>query len=179
MALIARRPQIVARPNEPPQPDPLAFFLTWPTYGTWLPGDPRGWVEYQHGWRTPDPIREFEARAMMTEDACVLDVAQRRLVEETIRDHCQRRGWHLYAVNCRTNHLHVVVAAPANPKQVRGQLKAWCTRRLKELETARLQVANDPSPVRAEWWAERGSRRWINDEASLEAATNYVRDGQD
>ncbi len=21
-----------------PMPDPLAFFITWPTYGTWLPG---------------------------------------------------------------------------------------------------------------------------------------------
>ncbi len=28
-----------ARPHEPPMPEPLAFFLTWPTYGTWLPGD--------------------------------------------------------------------------------------------------------------------------------------------
>ena len=25
--------------------DPIGFFLTWVTYGTWLPGDSRGWVE--------------------------------------------------------------------------------------------------------------------------------------
>ena len=24
---------------------PLAYFLTWTTYGTWLPGDERGWIE--------------------------------------------------------------------------------------------------------------------------------------
>ena len=23
--------------------EPLAYFLTWTTYGTWLPGDERGW----------------------------------------------------------------------------------------------------------------------------------------
>src|SRR5262249_3307643 len=23
----------------------LAYFLTWTTYGTWLPGDARGWVQ--------------------------------------------------------------------------------------------------------------------------------------
>jgi hypothetical protein len=27
--------------------DPIGYFLTWVTYGTWLPGDARGWVEYQ------------------------------------------------------------------------------------------------------------------------------------
>ena len=31
--------------------DPLAFFLTWSTYGSWLPGDARGWTEYHHGWQ--------------------------------------------------------------------------------------------------------------------------------
>lgn len=25
--------------------EPLAYFITWTTYGTWLPGDPRGWVK--------------------------------------------------------------------------------------------------------------------------------------
>jgi hypothetical protein len=35
---------------------PIAFFLTWSTYGTWLPGDDRGWVEYCHGFQLPDPI---------------------------------------------------------------------------------------------------------------------------
>ena len=29
------------RDCEPPLPEPLAYFLTWPTYGTWLPGDER------------------------------------------------------------------------------------------------------------------------------------------
>ncbi len=29
--------------------DPIGYFLTWVTYGTWLPGDARGWVEYRHG----------------------------------------------------------------------------------------------------------------------------------
>ena len=41
--------------------DPIGYFLTWVTYGTWLPGDARGWVEYRHGWQLPDPPREIEA----------------------------------------------------------------------------------------------------------------------
>ncbi len=53
--------------------DPVGFFLTWVTYGTWLPGDPRGWVEYHNGWQMPDLILELESAALMTEDACRLN----------------------------------------------------------------------------------------------------------
>jgi hypothetical protein len=64
----------LARENEPPMPEPLAYFFTWSTYGTWLPGDERGWVEYRHGWQLPDVVRKLEAEARMTEDACRFDV---------------------------------------------------------------------------------------------------------
>jgi REP element-mobilizing transposase RayT len=161
-------------------PEALAYFLTWPTYGTWLPGDERGWVAYGKGSQLPDPIRKLEAEARMTEDACLLDPEQRRLVEKTIKDHCQIRGWHLHAVNCRSNHLHVVVTADREPETVRDQFKAWCTRRLKELEKVRQNDPRTPKrPIRQKWWAERGSRRYIGDERSLEQAIWYVSEGQD
>jgi REP element-mobilizing transposase RayT len=164
-------------------PEPLAYFLTWPTYGTWLPGDERGWVLYGKGSQPPNPIRKLEAEARMTEDACILDGEQRRLVEETIAKHCRIRGWKLHAVNCRSNHLHVVVTANRDPDEVREQLKAWCTRKLKELERARRNSPGDREPtpeprIREKWWAERGSRRYIGDEESLEAVIRYVLEGQ-
>jgi hypothetical protein len=163
-------------------PEALAYFLTWPTYGTWLPGDERGWVEYRHGWQLPDAVRKLEAEARMTEGACFLDSEQRQVVERTIAEHCRIRGWQLHAVNCRTNHLHVVVTADRPPKQVRVQFKAWCTQRLKELEAKRLGCTcpdDIAARVRENWWVERGSDRFINDKASLDAAIVYVRDGQD
>jgi hypothetical protein len=156
------------RENEPPLPDALAYFITWSTYGTWLPGDSRGWVEYHHGWKLPDPVRELEASAKMAENACRLDQQLREAVHEQVTQTCAFRNWPLYAVNCRSNHAHLVVTAPQHPKTVRLQIKAWCTRKLKSFE-----------PLRDNWWAERGSVRWINDEDSLESAILYVRDGQD
>ena len=108
------------RECEPPLPEPLAYFLTWPTYGTWLPGDERGWVEYCQGWQLPDPARKREAQARMTEDACLLNQEQRQLVESTIADHCRVREWTLYAVNCRSNHVHVIVAGNREPKECAG-----------------------------------------------------------
>ena len=150
--------------------DPIGYFLTWVTYGTWLPGDVRGWVEYRRGWQLPDPIREREANARMTENACFLTSLQRQAVEVQIAETCAHRGWTLHAVNCRSNHVHVVVTADvANPKKVRVGLKAWATRILKERFDS----------GRENWWAERGSIRFLNNEDDLDAAILYVRDGQD
>jgi REP element-mobilizing transposase RayT len=149
---------------------PLAYFLTWNTYGTWLPGDARGWVEYGRGWKLPDPVREREAAAIMTEDACQLSPTQRVAVERQIEETCGHRRWHLYAVNCRSNHIHVVVAAHGvAPKKVRSDLKAWATRRLK----------TECDSTRQNWWAERGSVRHLHNEATLEAAIEYVLEAQD
>lgn len=163
------------RIHEPPMPEPIAYFFTWVTYGTWLPGDERGWVEYRRGWKPPDPVRKLEAAARMTEGACWLDPEQRAAVEEQVAETCRYRGWTLHAVNCRTNHVHVVVTAPGLLRTIRSQLKAWCSRKLANLARSRQQ----PGAPRTHWWAERGSQRYINDEVSLESAVRYVRDGQD
>jgi hypothetical protein len=40
--------------------------------------------------------------------------------------------------------------------------------------------ANDTGPLlRQNWWTQRGSKRWLNDEASLEAVIRYVLEGQE
>ncbi len=166
------------RENEPPLAEPLAYFITVSTYGTWLPGDERGWIEYRHGWQFPDPVRKLEAAAKMSEDACWLDAGQRRAVEDQIAETCEVRGWRLHAVNCRTNHLHVVLTSKIEPRRTRSQLKAWCTPGIEETRRRAQQIRMPPKP-RENWWAERGSQRFINDEESLEAAILYVRDGQD
>ncbi len=151
--------------------DPIAFFITVATYGTWLPGDHRGWVEYNKGWQLPDPARELEATAKMKENAKILNVRQRLLVENQVRETCERRKWICHAVHCRTNHMHVVVGSfETSPKKVRADLKAWCTRRLKD----------DALPAKsADWWAERGSIRWVFDDKGLDKVVSYTLEGQD
>lgn len=149
--------------------NPIGYFLTWVTYGTWLPGDERGWIEYAGGWQIPDPVRELEAKARMTEGACILTKEQRSIVEAQIAETCAHRGWKLHAVNCRSNHVHVVVTAyGVHPKKIRVDLKAWATRILRA----------ECDKVRENWWAERGSIRYLNNDDDLEAAILYVRDGQ-
>ncbi|HTU24854.1 MAG TPA: hypothetical protein VMF30_05625 [Pirellulales bacterium] len=122
---------------------------------------------------------ELDALARMGEGACRLDEQERRLVTATIENHCARRGWVTHAINCRSNHVHVVLTAAARPAEVRRQLKAWTSRALGAHERERA-VGRDvaPKPFRRRWWSERGSTRYLNDEAGLEAAILYVRDGQ-
>ena len=150
--------------------DPIGYFLTWTTYGTWLPGDSRGWVEHRHGLQLPDSVRKAEAAARMTDDACRLSEEHRFAVEDQVRETCGQREWPLHAVNCRSNHIHVVVSVHNTlPQKIRVDLKAWTVRCLKQ------RFDSD----RDRWWSERGSMRYLNDEESLEAAIVYVLDGQD
>jgi REP element-mobilizing transposase RayT len=115
----------------------------------------------------------------MTEGACRLGAAQRAAVQRQIAETCQHRGWHLHAINCRSNHLHVVVSAgAARPQKIRVDLKAWATRCLKQHARSRAN-ASGYDGSRENWWAERGSTRFLYDEPSLEAAILYVTECQD
>ncbi|HEX5102869.1 MAG TPA: hypothetical protein VFV87_03610 [Pirellulaceae bacterium] len=157
--------------NTPPMGEPLAYFLTWTTYGTWLPGDERGWVKRPGSLEEANPRLERWSRSKLAERALILAPGQRAIVERTIVDHCRIRGWHLWIVRCLSNHVHVVITArDVDPDGVVRQLKAWCTRRLKEADAA--------EEARVHWWTERASTRYINDRNGLEGAILYVRDAQ-
>jgi hypothetical protein len=39
-----------------PMDEPLAYFLTWTAYGSWLPGDERGWVAKPGQFRASDGV---------------------------------------------------------------------------------------------------------------------------
>jgi hypothetical protein len=150
--------------------DAIAYFITWTTYGTWLPGDDRGW----HRWgeadlRPPNELFAEMAASEMKEAGLVLTPEDRAIVERTIARHCEIRGWTLHAARARSNHGHVVGAAAGYPpKIVREQLKAWCTRHLKSRHPRRVRV-----------WTEGGSCRWINHQDDLYAAIAYVNEAQD
>jgi hypothetical protein len=104
----------------------LAYHITWTTYGTRLPGDIRGWVKKRfQGIQRYDPQLERQSRQRMAEAAVLLSVAQRAVVEDTVRRHCETRNWTLHALNARSNHVHVVVTADQDANEVMRQLKAW------------------------------------------------------
>lgn len=148
----------------------LSYFITWTTYGTWLPGDSRGWRARGKGSQVPRPLLERWCREQMTGDTVLLSPADRVTVEDACREHCAFRGWELHAVSARSNHVHLVVTANADPKKVRDQLKANCTRRLRTQQ----------NPLRRDrTWTRGGDVEVLDTEDDLEAAVLYVLEAQD
>lgn len=150
---------------------PLAYFLTWTTYGTWLHGDSRGSVDDEHHARgtdylAPDRVLERRRGLKLSASPVLLDRRMRELVELAIRTHATLRDWSIHALNVRSNHVHVVLTANSHgPEQVMSQLKSWSTRHLRE--RCELDHAQ-------RIWTKMGSTRWINDDASLLAVVDYV-----
>ena len=160
--------------SHPFTPDPLAYFLTWTTYGTWLPGDARGWTDRFGQVRAAVPGLARQASRGMSTAAVSLTPGDRTVVEATIRRHCHHRGWHLHAVSCRSQHVHVVVTAPGtSAKTVLAQFKAWCT-----VELTRAGAVNGGG-LRQQLWTRGGSCRTLYDDQGVENTTTYVRECQD
>jgi REP element-mobilizing transposase RayT len=151
--------------------DPLAFFITWKVYGTHLQGDEHGWRRRRKGDQPPQPRLAAWHRERLKHDVLLLSSEQRVNVEQACQQHCDHRGWRLWAVNARSTHVHAVItAAGYSGKTVRDQLKANCTRALREQEAAFCD-----RPV----WTFGGDWRCINDEDDLEAVCIYVGESQD
>ena len=112
----------------------------------------------------------------MKEDAVVLSLSQRAIVEQTIEAHCNIRKWQLHTVNARTNHVHVVVTADRNPDEVMDQFKAWCSRKLSD--AAGLKATVGVKAGRRHWFTECGDKKMIYDEEHLRKAIRYVLEGQ-
>jgi REP element-mobilizing transposase RayT len=157
------------------------WLLTWTTYGSWLPGDARGFVSevreadgdkvLHNQPATPydadQPSLERYSAARMTEDGVFLNLAQAEAVAKQLRETAAQRRWRLLALAVMANHIHVLVGVPGDPdpEKLLGDFKAWCTRRL-----------NQVWGRRDHWWTQSGSRRRKKTAAALWAALGYVRD---
>jgi REP element-mobilizing transposase RayT len=151
--------------------DNYGYFITWTTYGTWLPGDSRGWRKNGYRPMEPQPLLEDWCRARMLQSPVILDSVHRSKIEAVCRDHAKRRSWNLIAMNARSNHVHVVVQAPNHsPQIVRDQLKANATRVLREPPEAIIQQ---------KLWTRGGDCELIRTETDLEQIVAYVIEGQD
>lgn len=155
---------------------PLAYFLSWRGYGTWLHGDPRLSVDKQHAeYGTPlfprnSAIESYE-RGLLTNEPHTMSGDARGVVLHAVEGHAKFRGWPILALNVRTNHVHVVVRADGtDPEPVMAQFKARATRLLREAGLA----GRDQR-----LWAHHGSTRHLFDGDSLALAIDYVLNRQD
>ena len=153
---------------------PLAYFVSFRTYGTWLHGDKRGSIDRFHNqYRSPyippnDRWHRYNQQQLKTKPL-ILGARERKSIETAIRETCQIRQWSLLACNVRTNHVHTVVTANRDPEVVLKAFKANATRELREGSL----WLNEFSP-----WARKGSKRKLWNEQSVAMAIDYVLYGQ-
>ena len=152
---------------------PLAWYLTWTTYGSWLHGDASG----SHGNRRPlRPDADLKAamHAEMTETAVVLTTDQRAMAGTAIAKICSEHRWPIHALNMRTNPVHIVLSAPAAADDVRRRVKAVASAALSDM--AGLPMAGKNG--RRRWWTEKGNKVPLEDDRARDEIVTYVRDLQ-
>jgi len=150
---------------------PLAYLITFRTYGTWLHGDDRHSVD-THGkniYGTQDiaPKSELETamKNNMKQSALILDELQRKTVEIAIKELCEQRGYFFQAINVRSNHVHIVVSAQAKPERIADAFKAFATKKLREENL----ISNETKV-----WSRGRSRRYLWKPRHVTLAIDYV-----
>ena len=144
---------------------PLAYFITFRCYGTWLHGDARGSTD-RSGTHHPDapliptdPTLHRRRYKALAHAPMTLDPSQRTVVDEAIRDVCLHRGWELLALNVQADHAHVVASGHCRPEPMMTAFKAWSTRRLREAGYV---------PSQRKLWSRHGSTRYLWNERAVE-----------
>ena len=151
---------------------PIAYLLTFRTYGTWHHGDSRGSVGRDgttnvFGAPMIQPRDTFvsEMKHEQAQPPFTLNADCRRLVETAIREVCSVRSYVLRAVNIRSNHGHAVASADCNPEKIVNEFKAYSTRRLRETNA----VDRD-----RKIWSRGASTRYLWKPRHVIAAVDYV-----
>ena len=150
------------------------WLLTNSCYGTWLPGDERGFVGrvWEHRPGDPDAPRvahaeqfsridreipglEAAAKSRLRGDPIRLDSARAASLLVQFRETASFRKWTLRAVAIMSNHFHIVVGVPGDPDpaKILGDFKSWGTRRLN---------AEFGVPASGTWWTQSGSKRRLD-----------------
>ncbi len=154
---------------------PIAYLITFRTYGTWLHGDERGSIDrFRNVYKSPfiAPDKKWQRHNVNTlkGEPVLLKAEQRISVEKAIRETCEKRRWILEAINVRTNHVHTgVKIGTKSPDSTLNAFKANATRQMRE--DGCWNKTNSP-------WADKGSKRRLWNEHSVGLAIDYVFNGQ-
>lgn len=153
---------------------PLAYFITFTTYGQWLHGDARKSVDREHNEfgteRLPsNPLLHAYRKRRLPHPPLKLSPTMIAAALAAIREVCTTRGWELVSANLRSNHVHVQVKAVAEAEKVLGDFKRYATRRLR-----REKLVDPTCPV----WTDGGSTRYVWNHTSLNRIDRYIRKEQ-
>lgn len=150
---------------------PLAYFITWTVYGTFLSGDPRGWRHKKQGAIAPSAGLRQWTKDRLVHPIKLLTPDDRVVCEAAIDEICVFRGWKRWARSARSNHVHVLVSAKdKKPELVRDQIKSKCTM---EIRKANSDFVDRPI------WTALGDIEFIDTEDEINECQIYINEAQD
>ncbi|MDZ4688882.1 MAG: hypothetical protein SH850_27720 [Planctomycetaceae bacterium] len=99
------------------------FHIIISTYGSWLPGDPRGFRTRHHrehvegDYKHPPPKgmydqRHQHSRKLLTQPATIIPSALRPVIGEAVRERLEQESGRVLVVACGGQHVHVQVQLP-------------------------------------------------------------------
>lgn len=112
------------------------------TYGTWLPGDPRGWRSHDHkihvdgDYKSPPPMGSDDglhkySQHLMKSKAVILSQYQCQkalIIWVSALEHYQLQ---IAAIAISSYHWHVLAQFPDHqPRITIGKVKSWCSKQL-------------------------------------------------
>lgn len=161
------------------------------TYGTWLPGDPRGFRTRKHrehvegDYKSPPPKgmyeqRHADAKRRMNRDAVVLSVEARRVAVISIRHALiDVHGIEVIAIAVGGMHLHLLGRFPAAQKPTDSIPRLRATDPVRHFvgiakKEAAKRLAEAGLVERGGVWARKGKIVRVNDRSHQVNAFNYI-----
>ena len=161
------------------------WFLTWTTYGTWLPGDERGFVSNVRDGDGPEVKHAESGMPYDAKQRGLVEAARERMMgnpiwiqavhaeelAEQFRETARFRQYAISAGAIMANHVHLVVGVPGDPQPdtLLRDFKSYGSRCLNKLAG---------KPESGTWWTAGGSRRKLRDEDAVRSVVEYVRNQQ-
>jgi len=154
---------------------PIAYLITFTTYGTWLHGDKRGSVnkeynQYGSDYIGPLPGLYRREKRNLRNQPVILGRNQREIVLQAVLKVCKYKGWIAHAVHVRRNHIHIIVSGNKEPAGMMVNFKAYATRALRKSDKNLMDVMK--------YWTRHGSTKYLWTKNSLISAIGYVKNEQ-
>ena len=164
---------------QPPDPGAPCWLLTWTTYGTWLPGEERGFVSRARRMDDGHTIRnilgtpydadqkdiEASARERMKGRPVALGSDHAGIVDSAFLETAETHGVRLIAYSVMSDHTHLLCQSDRTGSELMQVFKGVSSRRLGQ----RFALGGSPR-----WWTKSGSKRFIRKGDDPQAAIDYV-----
>ena len=85
----------------------LGYMLTWPTYGSWLQGDDRGFVK-DGVFCDGDPRLHRANSKLLKKPAVKLSLKHRQIIHDEIYLTAEKIGQEIFSLAVCSNHIHIV-----------------------------------------------------------------------